>query len=134
MRYVMTRVLPLPAPARMSTGPSVVSTASRCCGLSGSRKDNAEVAPELMIQFYRGIETDGSFPLSEQHKCECDHVRECCGKSRIHSSQGPWCNGNTAPCDGGRYGFESRRVHALAFLERRFCGEQSRDSFPTKVT
>src|SRR3954453_19623666 len=42
MRKVMTRVLPLPAPARMSTGPSVVSTASRCCGFSWSRKDNAE--------------------------------------------------------------------------------------------
>src|SRR5213079_3107715 len=39
MRYVMTRVFPLPAPARMSTGPSVVSTASRCCGLSWERKD-----------------------------------------------------------------------------------------------
>src|SRR5207245_10844556 len=36
----MTRVFPLPAPARMSTGPSVVSTASRCCGLSWERKDN----------------------------------------------------------------------------------------------
>src|ERR1700689_1995719 len=51
----MTRVLPLPAPARISTGPSVVSTASRCCGLSWSRKDNAEVAPESLIRFYRGM-------------------------------------------------------------------------------
>src|SRR5277367_2817184 len=50
----MTRVLPLPAPARISTGPSVVSTASRCCGLSWSRKDKEEAAPEL-LQFYRGI-------------------------------------------------------------------------------
>src|SRR6266699_4165601 len=49
----MTRVLPLPAPARISTGPSVVSTASRCCGFSWSRKDNAGVAPESLIQFYR---------------------------------------------------------------------------------
>src|SRR5215469_9840167 len=47
----MTRVFPLPAPARINTGPSVVSTASRCCGLSWSRKDNAEAAP--VIQFYR---------------------------------------------------------------------------------
>src|ERR1700704_5286589 len=63
----MTRVLPLPAPARISTGPSVVLTASRCCGLSWSRKDNAEVAPETLIQFYRGIGrrglTNGDFPL-----------------------------------------------------------------------
>src|ERR1035438_614293 len=63
----MTRVLPLPAPARISTGPSVVSTASRCCGFSWSRKDNAEVAPESLIQFYRGIAAGGiaraDFPI-----------------------------------------------------------------------
>ena len=32
MRLVMTRVLPDPAPARISSGPSVVSTAARCSG------------------------------------------------------------------------------------------------------
>src|SRR5271154_3812019 len=30
----MTRVFPDPAPARISTGPSTASTASRCCGFS----------------------------------------------------------------------------------------------------
>ena len=30
MRYVSTRVLPEPAPARTKSGPSVVTTASRC--------------------------------------------------------------------------------------------------------
>src|SRR5215471_5254815 len=40
IRYVMTRVLPLPAPARISTGPSVVSTASRCCGFSLDRYED----------------------------------------------------------------------------------------------
>ena len=39
MRWVMTRVLPLPAPARISTGPSVASTASRCCALSAGRSE-----------------------------------------------------------------------------------------------
>ena len=34
MRVVITRVLPVPAPARTSSGPSVVETASRCDGLS----------------------------------------------------------------------------------------------------
>src|SRR5688572_32417935 len=34
----MTRVLPLPAPARMSTGPSVVCTASCCCGFKSFDK------------------------------------------------------------------------------------------------
>ena len=38
MRWVMTRVFPLPAPARISSGPSVWLTASRCCGLSPLRK------------------------------------------------------------------------------------------------
>ena len=38
MRYVMTRVLPEPAPARISSGPSRCSTASRCSGFSLSRK------------------------------------------------------------------------------------------------
>ena len=37
MRWVMTRVLPLPAPARISTGPSTASTASRWLGLSPAR-------------------------------------------------------------------------------------------------
>ncbi len=34
MRVVSTRVLPVPAPASTSTGPSVASTASRCSGFS----------------------------------------------------------------------------------------------------
>ena len=38
MRCVMTRVLPEPAPARMSTGPSVASTAVRCCGFIFCRR------------------------------------------------------------------------------------------------
>src|SRR5260370_20597627 len=38
MRNVIARVLPVPAPARISTGPSMVSTASRCSGFSSSRR------------------------------------------------------------------------------------------------
>ena len=37
MRAVSARVLPVPAPASISTGPSSVSTASRCGGFSPSR-------------------------------------------------------------------------------------------------
>ena len=37
MRTVSTRVLPVPAPANTSTGPSSVSTASRCSALSPAR-------------------------------------------------------------------------------------------------
>src|SRR5439155_13978050 len=36
----MTRVLPLPAPARISKGPSLCSTARRCWGLRSSRRLN----------------------------------------------------------------------------------------------
>src|SRR5271165_6914255 len=41
MRYVMTRVLPLPAPASIRTGPLAVSTASRCCGFNCERYDKS---------------------------------------------------------------------------------------------
>ena len=37
MRWVRTRVLPDPAPATTSTGPSVARTASRCAGLRPAR-------------------------------------------------------------------------------------------------
>ncbi|EHH08430.1 hypothetical protein MEA186_25804 [Mesorhizobium amorphae CCNWGS0123] len=37
MRVVNTRVLPVPAPASTRTGPSVVSTASRCSGFNPFR-------------------------------------------------------------------------------------------------
>ena len=37
MRVVSTRVLPVPAPASTSTGPSVASTAWRCSGLRPAR-------------------------------------------------------------------------------------------------
>src|ERR1700683_471032 len=69
----MTRVFPLPAPARIRTGPSVVSTASRCCGFSCSRKDNADVAPESLIQFYRGIAADGMRSNSRPQISETEH-------------------------------------------------------------
>src|SRR3974390_1637831 len=54
----MTRVLPLPAPARMSTGPSEASTASRCCGFNASRNDKrdgsecaASILQECLLTF-----------------------------------------------------------------------------------
>src|SRR5271165_2353818 len=47
----MTRVFPLPAPARMSTGPSTVSTASRCCGFNCERKDKVEELQAFCLNF-----------------------------------------------------------------------------------
>src|SRR5437016_2252032 len=42
----MTRVLPLPAPARISTGPSVASTALSCSGLSSLAKSIQSYQPQ----------------------------------------------------------------------------------------
>ena len=43
-RDVMTRVLPVPAPARIRTAPSVVSTAWRWGGLRDAREDIGRIA------------------------------------------------------------------------------------------
>src|ERR1700681_3025359 len=45
MRLVMTRVFPEPAPARMSSGPLMCRTASRCSGLRASRNCNGLSLP-----------------------------------------------------------------------------------------
>ena len=41
MRWVSTRVLPEPAPATISRGPSVWVTASYCTGFRPSRRESA---------------------------------------------------------------------------------------------
>ena len=51
MRVVSTRVLPVPAPASTSTGPSSVSTARRC---SGFRSVEIAVAPGTRRHRARG--------------------------------------------------------------------------------
>ena len=73
----MTRVLPLPAPARISTGPSVVSTASRCCGFSWSRKDNAEVAPGSMHSILQGNEQSGGIERADFETSEMPKRDSC---------------------------------------------------------
>src|SRR5215469_12014518 len=50
IRCVMTLVLPLPAPARISTGPSVASTASRCWGLRPERKSTTDTFSHSMFR------------------------------------------------------------------------------------
>src|SRR5580658_8152561 len=66
MRNVMTRVFPLPAPARISTGPSVVSTASRCCGFSSSRNDKREWLPLIGCLNFTRFRSERDWPLSAQ--------------------------------------------------------------------
>ena len=57
----MTRVLPLPAPARMSTGPSTASTASRCCGLSWDKYEGNVQATRNEIIHHGGTESMEGF-------------------------------------------------------------------------
>src|ERR1700682_3042790 len=45
MRYVMARVFPVSAPARISTGPSIAVAASRCPVFSSSRSVMMESGP-----------------------------------------------------------------------------------------
>src|ERR1022692_2902153 len=103
----MTRVLPLPAPARINTGPSVVSTASRCCGFSWSRKDNAEVAPESLLQFYRGIAVGGI--------CTCNFRLRVSRKRAAH---------NFSEC--GQCEFWPQAARALSFFLRSRDGRRTR--------
>src|SRR5215469_4871722 len=56
IRCVMTLVLPLPAPARISTGPSVASTASRCWGLRPERKSTTDTFSHSMFRRSFGFE------------------------------------------------------------------------------
>ena len=51
----MTRVLPLPAPARIRTGPSVVSTASRCWGLRPERKSTTSLFSHWWFPVRSGV-------------------------------------------------------------------------------
>src|ERR1019366_7008952 len=68
-RWVMTRVLPLPAPARIRSGPSVCITASRCCAFSPLRKsmrgtDSSLTCGEKGTDAFSAAE-NASVPFSE---------------------------------------------------------------------
>src|ERR1700686_406027 len=62
MRCAITRVLPEPAPAKISSGPSLDPTASRCCSLSWERKS-------IIVIWYRAQRplTTELFPLEKLH-------------------------------------------------------------------
>src|SRR6266404_1217165 len=65
MRCAMTRVLPEPAPARISSGPSPEVTASRCCSLSWERNSIIKVAINILS-------------ISSQRDKLCPHAGYCC--------------------------------------------------------
>ena len=59
IRWVSTRVLPEPAPATTSSGPSVQSTASRCCGLSVSSERAAAISRHPDLRRLKRSSPDG---------------------------------------------------------------------------
>src|SRR5258707_5117074 len=61
----MTRVLPEPAPARISSGPSPEVTASRCGSLSWERSSSIKSATE-------------DLSISSQRDKQCSAARYCC--------------------------------------------------------
>src|SRR5271154_7098001 len=101
----MTRVFPLPAPAKISTGPSVVSTASRCCGFRSSRNDKRECSEfsTRILQEKQGEDfkldtlNHGQFPSKSPELCQlskisligCDNANA--HSRRAHRNQGIIC-------------------------------------------
>src|SRR6516225_1983476 len=69
MRYVMTRVLPVPAPARINTGPRTVSTACLCCGF---RSEDVSRVDAALDQVGDAIRNDARLaracPREDQHR------------------------------------------------------------------
>lgn len=63
MRVVRTRVFPVPAPARMRTGPSVVRTASACSSLSPFKYGGFDAAMLPFARSERGTEFEGALAL-----------------------------------------------------------------------
>src|SRR4029077_7717333 len=72
-RYVITRVLPVPAPASTSSGPSVVSTASRWRSFNGSRSDVAS-GELLKREFY----------LTDEKSAICDPAGRSAKRGFLH--------------------------------------------------
>src|SRR5438876_3167403 len=68
MRWTITRVLPLPAPARTRAGPSPCSTASRCSGLRFSRISMAGVILAHQTLDFRPQTSDLSIRLRAEAK------------------------------------------------------------------
>ena len=64
---VRTRVLPDPAPAIISSGPSVVSTAWRCCGFKSSKSRLIYYKYEPLTNCARGLRNKRNPPQGVGH-------------------------------------------------------------------
>src|SRR6185437_7070835 len=68
MRWVSTRVLPLPAPASTSTGMSGADTAMRCASFRGFRMGSRSMAGRILR--YAGAAYLGREPHERHHETE----------------------------------------------------------------
>ena len=75
MRCVITRVFPEPAPARISTGPSVASTAARCCGFIFSSRG------------FTGWRLGGNFSSSVSPPAMRSRIRKSCAFANLEELQ-----------------------------------------------
>src|SRR6266849_570442 len=72
MRWVRTRVLPEPAPARINSGPSPYVTASRCGALSPSSR--------VSRSWEGAVEVFSAIVLDDRGVGLCDDVRTECAR------------------------------------------------------
>src|SRR5690348_1004005 len=85
MRCVMTRVLPLPGPARISTGPCVVVTALRCGSFNPTSKPLCSNI--ITLQIIKKFEILLPYILSEQSLLY--HTRQKFGDGKIDQYNRP---------------------------------------------
>src|SRR6266849_3222707 len=82
----MTRVLPLPAPARTRSGPSPAVTASRCGGFRSSRK---RVSSESTGRLYRAIRASPTRSFARSRLLDRDALREVPGLVHVAAESHP---------------------------------------------
>src|SRR2546425_11037282 len=82
----MTRVLPLPAPARTRSGPSPAVTASRCGGFRSSRK---RVSSESTRRLYRAIRASPTRSFARSRLLDRDALREVPGLVHVAAESHP---------------------------------------------
>src|SRR5262249_48625948 len=87
-RYVITRVLPLPAPARINTGPSVAYTASSCCGLRSFAKSK--------LLFYRNALRQISRLIDIAAATNCNVVGQQLQRNHLKNGEKQFVGGGNA--------------------------------------
>src|SRR3954447_23581594 len=107
MRWVMVRVLPVPAPARMHTGPRTATAAARCSSSSPASTASAPVSASLLVcPAIPGVPTHPILPARADDPGEASPAGGC---SLL-------LKGPAAPPSswGGRPGEERGRIHPMS--------------------